>query len=125
MPRKFQRALLAYDGNQLSHEALQWAEKLQCLFRTVVVLSVEKENERDHTWLADQHEEIEESVLTQYEFIRAAGNPGHMIVSKALAEGTDLILMGAYRHTNLLRWARHSTIDTVLRETDLPVLAIK
>jgi len=125
MPRKFQRALLAYDGSELSREAVKWGETLSGLFKAVTVLAVEKENERDHTWLADRHEEIAASALTQYGFIQAAGNPGRMVASKALAEGADLILMGAYQHTNLLRWARHSTIDTVLRETDLPVLAIK
>jgi len=124
-PRKFQRALLAYDGSQLSHEAFRWAENLQSLFKATMVLSVERENERNHTWLAGRHREIEESALAQYEFIQAAGNPGYMIASEAVAEQADLILMGAYQHKNLLRWARHSTIDTVLRETDLPVLAIK
>jgi nucleotide-binding universal stress UspA family protein len=124
-PRKVQRALLAYDGSQLSHEAFKWAENLQGLFKAIMVLSVERENEREHTWLADRHEEIEESALTQYEFVQAMGNPGHIIATKAVAEQADLILMGAYRHTNFLRWVRPSTIDTVLRETDLPVLAIK
>ena len=104
---------------------MKWVENLSDLFKAITVLAVEKENERDHTWLADRHEEIEESALTQYEFIQAVGNPGHMVASKAVTKGADLILMGAYQHTNLLRWARHSTIDTVLRETDLPVLAIK
>jgi nucleotide-binding universal stress UspA family protein len=124
-PRKVQRVLLAYDGGQRSHEAFKWAENLHGLFETVKVLSVEREKERNHTWLADRREEIEESALTQYEFFQAAGNPGHVIASKALEEHVDLILMGAYRHTNLLRWVRPSTIDTVLRETELPVLAIK
>lgn len=123
--QKFQRVLLAYDGSQLSHEAFRWAENLQSLFKAIMVLSVERENVRNHTWLADRHEEIDESALTQYEFIQAAGNPGHMIASKAVTEQADLILMGAYQHKNLLRWARHSTIDAVLRETNLPVLAIK
>jgi nucleotide-binding universal stress UspA family protein len=123
--RKVQHVLLAYDGSQLSHEAFKWVENLHGLFKTVKVLSVEREKERNHAWLAERHEEIEESTLTQYEFVRGSGNPGHVIASKASAEHVDLILMGAYRHKNLLRWVRHSTIDTVLRETDLPVLAIK
>jgi nucleotide-binding universal stress UspA family protein len=123
--QKLQRVLLAYDGSLLSHEAFKWAENLQNLFKTIEVLSVERGKEKDHTWVADRHKELEESALAQYEFIRTAGNPGEKIASKALTEQADLILMGAYHHTNILRWARHSTIDTVLRETDLPVLAIK
>ena len=125
MPRELQRVLLAYDGSQLSCKAFEWTESLQSMFKAVLVLSVEREKDRKHTWLADRHEEIDESALAQYEFIRAAGNPGHIIASEALAEQADLILMGAYQHANLLRGVRHSTLDTVLRETDLPVLAIK
>ena len=124
-PQKFQRVLLAYDGSQPSRKAFEWTESLQNMFKTVMVLSVEREKERKHTWLADRHKEIDGSALTQYEFIQAAGNPGKMIASEALAEQADLILMGSYQHTNLLRWTRQSTIDTVLRETDLPILAIK
>ena len=123
--QKLQRVLLAYDGSELSRKALDWAENLQSMFTGITALSVEKENEQDHTWLADRHEEIINSNLAQCEFIRGAGNPGQTIVSIGSVKQAGLILMGAYQHTRLLGWARHSVIDIVLRGTDLPVLAMK
>ena len=123
--QKLQRVLLAYDGSELSRKALNWAETLQSIFIGIIALSIEKENEKDHTWLADRHEEIIGSNLGQCEFIREEGHPGPMIVSTSSAKQADLILMGAYQHTRLLGWARHSVIDIVLRGTDLPVLATK
>ena len=42
-----------------------------------------------------------------------------------LATQADLILMGAYRHGQILEWAGHSVLDTVLHEINLPILAAK
>jgi nucleotide-binding universal stress UspA family protein len=123
--QKLQHGLLAYDGSELSRKALDWAETLHNMLTSMTVLSVEKEDEKDHTWLADRHEEIASSNLTHCEFIRAEGDPGSIIASTGSEKQADLILMGAYQHTRFLGWARHSVIDIVLRGTDLPVLATK
>jgi len=123
--RKFHHVLLAYNGSEFSRKALTWTENLQGSFTEVIALAVEKENEMDHTWLADRHDDIAESALKQYEFIREAGDVGQSIVKAASSTKVDLILMGAYQHPRILGWARHSAIDTVLRGIDLPVLATK
>jgi len=123
--QKFQRILLAYDGSELSRKALTWTENLQKMFGEVIVLSVEDEHRKDHTWLESRQKEITESTLTHYEFIADQGEAGKMIASIASSRQADLILMGAYQHTQLLEWTKHSVIDNVLREVNLPVLAMK
>lgn len=121
----FNRALLAYDGSELSRRALIWTENLQSMLTDIMTLSVEKENTRDHTWLADRYEEIATNTLSHYEFIRKEGEPGHTIASTASSKQAELILMGAYQHSKVFGRSRHSAIETVLREVDLPVLAAK
>jgi len=125
MQQNIQRVLLAYDGSEFSRKAFTWTENLQRMFTEVTVLSVEKESVENHTWLADRNEEIANTTLTHYEFIREEGNPGQIIASTALSKKVDLILMGANQHPKIFGWAKQSAIDTVLREIDLPVLATK
>lgn len=122
--RKLERALLAYDGSESARKTLAWTEQLQTAFTKVMAISVRKEDERDFSWLEDRHAEIAESVLTHFEFIPQNGEPGSSIVTTALSKHADLVLMGAPHRTRLFRWNNHNVFDTVLRETDLPVLAI-
>jgi nucleotide-binding universal stress UspA family protein len=53
------------------------------------------------------------------------GEPGAGIASIASSKQADLIVMGAYRHTQLLEWATHSTLNAVPGNVNLPILAIK
>jgi nucleotide-binding universal stress UspA family protein len=50
------------------------------------------------------------------------GQPAREIVAVAEENQADLIVMGRYRHTALLEWLMGSTVDRVLRGTELPVL---
>lgn len=124
-PRELKRVLLAYDGSDLARAALTWAERLQPLFSEVLVLTVEKEDEQDHAWLEARQKEVSNSALTHFNFIKEKGEPGQTISATAASEQVDFIVMGAYQHALFLEWARHSVIDTVLRESDLPILAVK
>ena len=47
---------------------------------------------------------------------------GRLLLSQAAAFGADLVVMGAYGHSNLSEWVFGSVTRTVLREADLPVL---
>jgi nucleotide-binding universal stress UspA family protein len=123
--QKFRRVLLAYDGGELSREALTWVEGLQTIFAEVMALSVEKEHEKDPAWLEERQREIAESALAHCKFIRREGEPEQVIASIASSRKADLIVMGAYQHAQLLEWATHSTIDSVLREIGFPILATK
>ena len=122
---KCQHLLLAYDGSTLSKQALTWADDLGTKCRDILVLSVEKEYEKDHTWLEDRQLEIERSGVKPNEFIRGGGDPRRSIVAIASSRQADLILMGAYHHAQFMEWTNHSVLDSVLRESDIPILAMK
>jgi nucleotide-binding universal stress UspA family protein len=47
---------------------------------------------------------------------------GHLLLSQAAAFGADLLVMGAYGHSQLSEWMFGSVTRTVLREAPLPVL---
>ncbi len=47
---------------------------------------------------------------------------GHLLLSQAATFGADLLVMGAYGHSQLRQWMFGSVTRTVLREASLPVL---
>lgn len=124
-PEKIQHILLAYDGSEHARHALQWAESLRSAFSSVMTLSIEKEDETKHDWLNSRKLEITNSALANSAFTQAQGEAGPTIASVSSAKQMDLILMGGYRHSQLVEWATHSTLNKVLRECDIPILAAK
>ncbi len=124
-PLKHQRVLLAYDGSKLSHTALLWTEKLQKMFADVMALSVGKNCEKDCVWLEERQREIAESSLENYEFDKEMGKPEKIIPKIATSRHADLIVMGAYQHSQLREWATHSIFNSVIRDARIPILAAK
>jgi nucleotide-binding universal stress UspA family protein len=47
---------------------------------------------------------------------------GRVLLSQAAAFGADLVVMGAYGHSNISEWVFGSVTRTVLREAGMPVL---
>jgi nucleotide-binding universal stress UspA family protein len=47
---------------------------------------------------------------------------GHLLLSQAATFRADLLVMGAYGHSQLREWMFGSVTRTVLREAGLPVL---
>ena len=47
---------------------------------------------------------------------------GHLLLSQAATFGADLLVMGAYGHSQLRDWMFGRVTRTVLREAGLPVL---
>jgi len=123
-PQNFQRLLLAYDGSELSRCGLSWTEYLQSLFHEIDVLSVEKE-QAAQDWISTRRQEIKDSALTHCKFFPERGEPGQSIASTAVALQMDLVVMGGYHHSHLPEWATHSTLNVVLRDASVPVLAAK
>ena len=125
-PLKDQHILLAYDGSALSRTALSWTEKLQTKYADVMALSVGKKGEMDCTsWLEERQKEIANSSLQHYEFDKEIGEPGEVIASVASSRQADLIVMGAYQHSQLREWATHSILNSVISEVKIPILAAK
>jgi len=53
------------------------------------------------------------------------GEPAARITELALEEGVDLVVMGAHGRTGLARWSLGSVTESVLRSTELSVLAVR
>ena len=117
--RKVQRLLLAYDGTQHAKSALAWASSLQhTIPAKVAVVSVqENKSRRAGGWLEEARAQ-----LTGCQCLHRLGQPADEIVAAAGETQADLIVLGRYRHTTLLEWLMGSTVDRVLRGTQLPVL---
>ena len=118
-PEAVQRLLLAYDDSDRSQPALAWASLLRhTLPAEVVAVAVhEKEIQSTNDWLARARAQ-----LAGCQWLHRLGQPASEIVAAAEENQVDLIVMGRYRHAALLEWLVGTTVDRVLRGTQLPVL---
>lgn len=115
------RILLAYDDSMPARHALSWANLLQNLWQShLLVLSVADEDEPSH-WLKEMEEQVEDSSLVNYRFLGRQGDPATQIVLTVVEENVDMIVMGGHQHGALLEWFTGSTLDHVLRNTQIPV----
>ena len=113
------RLLLAYNGSERAQPALAWASLLQRTLPADVVVVAVRENSLQSTsdWLAEARAQ-----LSGCQCLHRLGQPASEIVAAVEETQTDLIVMGRYRHTALLKWLVGSTVDRVLRGSQLPVL---
>ena len=116
-----QRMLLAYDGSMQAKHALFWAGSLQRVWQShLLALSVADENASSR-WLQEMEEQVDESGLEEYRFIGRQGDPATQILQTIIDENVDLIIMGGHQHGALLEWFTGSTLDQVLRSTQVPL----
>jgi nucleotide-binding universal stress UspA family protein len=117
--RTVRRLLLAYDGSERTQPALTLASLLQRKLPADVTVVAVQENGRQPAseWLEDA-----EARLAGCQCLHRLGQPASEIVAVAEETQADLIVMGRYRHTAALEWLMGSTVDRVLRGTQLPVL---
>jgi nucleotide-binding universal stress UspA family protein len=117
--RTVRRLLLAYDGSKHAQPALAWASQLQRALPAEVMVVAVQENglQAADEWLAEAR-----SQLAGCKCLQRLGQPAREIVAVSEENLVDLIIMGRYRHTALLEWLIGSTVDRVLRGTQLPVL---
>jgi nucleotide-binding universal stress UspA family protein len=117
--RTVRRLLLAYNHAKHAQPALAWASLLQRTLSAEVTVVAVQENGRQSTdeWLAEA-----QSQLPDCKCLHRLGQPAGEILAAAEEAEADLIVMGRYRHTALLEGLLGSTVDRVLRGTQLPVL---
>jgi nucleotide-binding universal stress UspA family protein len=117
--RPVRRLVLAYDGSKHARPALTWANLLQRTLPADVTVVAVQENGLQATseWLAKAR-----SQLPGCTCLRRRGQPASEIVAVAEESQADLIIVGRYRHTAMLEGVLGSTVDRVLRATQLPVL---
>jgi nucleotide-binding universal stress UspA family protein len=119
--RTVHRLLLAYDASPRAQRALSWASQLQhTLSAQVGVVAIQGQGQSSaQDWLAKARAQLDSChcLLRQ-------GQPAAGIVAAAQETHADLIVMGRYRHAALLEWLMGSTVDRVLRDSQLPVLMV-
>jgi nucleotide-binding universal stress UspA family protein len=117
--RTVRRLLLAYDGAENTRPSLLWASVLQRTLAAEVAVVAVQEYERQPTgeWLAEAQTQLENC-----QCMPRLGQPVVEILAAAEEMQADLIVMGRHRRAALLEWLTGSTVDRVLRGTQLPVL---
>jgi nucleotide-binding universal stress UspA family protein len=119
------RLLLAYHGQAHANDALAWTAKLQCdLSAEVIVLSVREDTEsgQGSVGLEEIEDRLAHSDLAAYRFLTGQGLPAAEMAAIAVENDVDLIILGRYRHSEMVEWLVGSTVDRLLRATSLPVL---
>jgi nucleotide-binding universal stress UspA family protein len=122
-PKSLEHLLVAFNGSQRSKNALRWSAHLQqSLGAKIAVLAIEEhENDPVESWLEDAQELLQRERATTEVFIHR-GQPADEIVAAATEHRSDLILMGHGGLGSISEWLIGSTVDSVLRQTPLPVL---
>jgi nucleotide-binding universal stress UspA family protein len=115
------RILLAYDGSRTAQHALTWANLLQQIWQShLLIVSVTDEAKSPH-WLAEMEEQVDSIGLQNHRFIGRRGDVSAEILATVTEEKVDMIVMGGYQHSALREWLTGSTVDQILRNTTLPV----
>ncbi|MGD8586870.1 MAG: universal stress protein [Chloroflexota bacterium] len=115
------RLLLAYDGSMPAKHALFWAGTLQRIWQShLLVLSVAEEDASPR-WLEEMEEEVGDSGLVNYRFIGRHGDPATQIALATGDEDANMVVMGGHQHSALVEWFTGSTMDRVLRDTQVPM----
>jgi nucleotide-binding universal stress UspA family protein len=146
---KIEKVLLAYDGSNESEEALAYAVFLSKKFGSEITgvyvsmidtmpmyLNYPYAESSIFFSLMEQTEKNRKAKLSSIESVLAKqgisfkgrvlrGEPGREIVDLAHADKTDLIVIGKRGHGLIDRLLIGSTALKVLRESDIPVLAVK
>jgi nucleotide-binding universal stress UspA family protein len=119
--RTVRRLLLAYDGRKHAKSALAWASQLERTLPADVTVVAVQENGLQATeeWLAEARSQLASSLC-----VPRLGQPAGEIMAVAEQTEADLIVMGRYRHPALLEWLVGSTVDRVLRGTEIPVMIV-
>ena len=143
----FNHILVALDGSDCSHKALDMAVRLakeqgaRCTACTVVDLVRATASMAFATgnivneWIATLNEDarrIENDAISKYadsgisiETIVLEGYPATTLLEVAKNEKADLIVMGSHGRTGLRRLWLGSVAESVVREATIPVLIIR
>ena len=118
--RRFRHVAVAVDGAALRHSIepslrmLQNAERITCIHVGTDVPQARK----SFDWL-------EEKGLTfELRFVEDQAGTGKAIVAEAELAGADLLMAGAYRHSEIAEGVQRGITHQILTAADLPLLLI-
>lgn len=115
-------ALLAFDGSPASYEALYLCAYLVCAWDIqLTVLTVSDTDESAEAILQQARDYLLEREAPA-EFIHQHGKPADDILAATKEHNCDWILMGSYGLNPLLEVVWGSTLDTILRDVQVPIL---
>ncbi len=120
-PTRFQRALLAYDGSGLAKEALFVATYLAEMWKTALIVFTALEGSKVS---ADAQEYVRRYLeIHEVEAEYIVSDQGTLAYLKQTVEEhhVDLVLMGSHGSSTLKQVFIGSTLDFVLRESQVPV----
>jgi nucleotide-binding universal stress UspA family protein len=143
----FKHILVALDGSDCSHQALDLAVELAkeqgalCTVCTVVDIVRAASSMTFapgaiiNQWIATLNEdarEIEAQAIEKYtdpglniESVVVEGYPSDAIIDTAKKKGADLIVMGSHGRSGLKRLWLGSVAESVVREAPVPVLIVR
>lgn len=116
------RLLLAFDGSEKSREALfvsvYYARKYHYDLCVLTVMDTEQKARK----VLAQAERYLKKHRTEARYLAQTGDPQQLIIQTAKEQGSNMILMGGYGSGPVVEMFVDSTVDRVLRETQVPVL---
>ncbi len=116
-------ALLAYNGTPKSKEALYLAAYLASKWEIQLsILVIEHEEVDADTIYAEAETYIAKQELLVNLIRHAAGERSEIILNTAKENACDFILMGGYKSSSVMEVVLGSTVDEVLRQTEIPIL---
>jgi nucleotide-binding universal stress UspA family protein len=116
------RALLAYDASPKAQEALYVSTYLVLQWRIPLTVVAVIEGEHGPDSPLDRARQYIESRGATASYLEESGPVSEAILRAAVADSSDLILMGGYGFNPLLEAMIGSTVAQVLREAKQPVL---
>ncbi len=125
LPSHFRRALVAYDGSPKAREALFVAAYLAHRWRTQLVVLTVNENGKPTAEELDDMRSYLANHEIDFTFIGATPPVPQAILNTAHTLNCDLILMGGYGKTPVLEILLGSTVDEVLRLSQIPILVCR
>jgi len=120
--RDLKKALVAYDGSESAHRALELCSSLKPYFGYEVhVLAVEEE-EGDHKRFKDR---IDAVLGAEYECHCLSGLPEERIVEFCRNNAVDILFMGAYGKGRIKELFLGSVTSFIIHHLDIPLFLAK
>lgn len=114
------------------HMAIAWNDTPPCRRAVTAALPWIKAARKVSILLIDEKEAVAAELIsllraedispTLKSRARARGSLGDQIIDEAHAAGADALVMGAYRHNEVIEWLLGGTTRHALRHADLPML---
>ncbi|MGB2956353.1 MAG: universal stress protein [Anaerolineales bacterium] len=114
--------LLAYDGSPKATEALYLAAYLAEKWGVQLTVVTAPEDSAARTNPLDKAREYLVARKIKANFISEIGSPGEVILGNKKSHGCDFLIVGGYGYQPVMEVLFGSTLDALLRRSDVPIL---